>query len=345
MAVELRVGLQIDSHYQIRANTYLKGDWAGDTHLHLNLIGDLIRIHIDVRDKLEGPFQKVIRDYQAQITEKAAALAESVHLREQLESYWKQLQQPIRAGSFHLQFHPTELQLENPSFHDGKARVVAVVRGTFTAMDQDQEGSASSLPEATILAAAGSRFRVHVPLRLPYSSLDERINQAPAAAGPEGDDTIRFGKVESRGVRLEKTNALLFALDFQASLDGALVEGELLYSGLPAVASGTKRLAIANLEPTPATRSALAAAGLPLDFVAAGAENIRRRLDSAFQLELGPYIFMANLLLEKAKIGDLQLRGQLTDAWIAGFLMNEASFDLIIAAEGSLEILPQLASR
>ena len=121
--VELRIKLEMQEDYSLKANTYLKGSLSGDTHLHIDLIGNLIRINIDIKDKLEKPLQKLVNDFQQDIDHKVAELVQQYDIKSEASKYWVEIKKPVQLDSFWLDIQPQKVIFENLNASNGKLRM------------------------------------------------------------------------------------------------------------------------------------------------------------------------------------------------------------------------------
>lgn len=344
--VELRVALTLDGDYRIRTQTSVKADLTGDSHLHLDLVGDLIRINIDIREQLERPLADVARQYQPRIAEKVTELTDSVRLGDLLQSAWTEIQKPIRIGDSRVLFKPEALLLGGLSIEGDIATILAGLRGTFIPTELDQAPVVEPLPAPTALPSVSPRFRLQVPLRLPYSALEDRIRLA-LDREDFGDPSpwIRYTEVHASGGLLPHPDAIQFTLGFEAELQGsAAARGELRFTGRAKLDPQTRLLRVENLELAADSAHELGSRGVSPASIEACTEKARRILDSAVGLKADEYIILLNPRLQNAEVGPLRLSGRLSRLQAYALEPGQKDFDLYVAAEGKLEVRAFLGS-
>jgi len=171
VVVELGVKLKIQQNYTIKAETYLKGEVSGDTHLHINLIDNLIRININIKDELEKPLKDFVTKYQEDIDEKVAELVKSYNLKKEIQNFWNDVKEPVALGDFWLNIYPPKIIFENLNAQDNKLRIGIGFASKLEIVDSKPIVIESPLPNLDLTQSTEGKFNIYLPSNTSFSYL------------------------------------------------------------------------------------------------------------------------------------------------------------------------------
>lgn len=178
--IELRIRIELQEDYSIKAKTYLQGVLAGDTHLHIDLIGNLIKINIDIKDKLEKPLQKFVNDYQQQINTKVAELVKKFDIKMVINKYWEEIKKPIRMGDFWLDVQPQKVLFENLNAENGKLRIAVGFASKLQIVTTKPSTSSAPLPNLILQQNTKGEFNIYLLASTTFEFLEKELKNKVA---------------------------------------------------------------------------------------------------------------------------------------------------------------------
>jgi hypothetical protein len=336
--LNLRVGLAIDSAYNVSATTYLDASIGGDTHLHIDLIGNLIRINIDIKDKLAGPLHQFVADYQDDINHKVGEMIASTDVKKQLEKYWIQLQEPVRKDFAFINFHPRDVLFQNLKV-DAKALTLAIgLRGQLEISDKPHTEPVDSLPPLKLITEARPSFHVYLPVGASFSMLDSLLNRSVTGKKFKKDnDWVVIHKVTSAGIKLGEGSAILTVLDITAKAKGIRAKGKLYFTSIPAIDTLQRVAYVQDFMLTPSTNSLLVNKGVPFLINNFYYKDIKDQMEYSYAAEVDKYLRLANEYVGNLQVGPVTIKGEVTSITTDGFIITPERLRVIIAAKGKFE--------
>jgi hypothetical protein len=262
--IELRVKLAIQEDYTVKAETYLKGSLSGSTHLRIDLIGNLIRINIDIKDKLEKPLQKFVKDYQGEIDKRVAELVQQYDIKNEISNYWQQIGQPIRIGDFWLKATPHKIIFENLNATDNKLRLALGVASKLEVVSVKPQDYTSPVPKLSLNENTVGQFNIYLPASISFSSIKEVLkNEIVGKQYNKDGIKVKLNAVNLNGVKLTNTSLLLISANVKGKAKFKRFKGDLYFTALPAIDTINKVVFINDFKIEPSTNSFLINNGLP----------------------------------------------------------------------------------
>ncbi len=336
--IELRVKLSIREDYTINATTYLKGNISGNTHLHIDLIGNLIRINIDIKDKLEKPLQKFINDYQKEIDKKVEEIVKKYDIKKELTKYWTQVGEPIKLGDFWLKSEPKKIIFENLNAQNNKLRLAVGLVSKLEIVSEKPSVINNPLPNLTLNQNTEGQFNINIPINISFNSLEILANREIAGKLYEKNGIkVKFNSVELKGVRLSNTSLLLIKVNVKGKAKSKRFNGDLYFTALPAIDTINKLVFIEDFRIEPNTNSFLINKGLPYLIDNFYYEELKNKLKYSYQSDYKKYFDLINEQLKNIEIDNLIINGNLEQMNMPGFYIDQESLDLLLIAKGKLK--------
>ncbi len=336
--IELRVKLTMREDYTIKAATYLKGSVSGDTHLHIDLIGNLIRINIDIKDKLEKPLQKFILDYQKEIDKKVEEIVQHYDIKKEVTKYWTQLSQPIKLGGLWLKSEPQKIIFENLNAKDNKLRLAVGLACKLEVVLEKPHEYSSPLPNLTLSESTEGLFNIYLPTNINFNSLEEVVKKEIIGKQYiKGGIRVKLNSVDLQGVRLNNTSLLLIKANLNGRVRFKKFKGDLYFTALPALDTLSKVVFIEDFRIEPNTNSFLVNNGLPFLIDNFYYDELKNQLKYSYQSDYTKYFELINEKLKNIEVDNLLINGNLEQMIIPGFYIDQESLDLLLIANGKLK--------
>ena len=291
----LHLRLSIDPNYTVNVSTEASIELQNRPHLKIDLFGNLIRINIDITDKIQGILNsqvpKIAKMAQEEINKKLAEL----RLRDRIDEYWKKVRAPLSAGDVWVSFIPEKIIFRgfhsNPKGKDLKIGLgfLGTVRVSFT----KPVPSDAPLPPIETTEITDSFFKAIIPLHSTFNDLERELNDKVVGQRFDQDDNyIEVQQVRLSGVTFEDRPALLISVKFEGGSQGNWydwllnsVEGTLYFVAVPAYDSANRVVFVQDFQLTSDTSSAILDAGIPW-LIQLNYDAIRNNV----RYELGPLI-------------------------------------------------------
>lgn len=336
--IELRIKLEIQEDYSIKAKTYLKGGVSGDTHLHIDLIGNLIRINISIKDKLEKMVKKFVADYQAQINEKVTSLVSQYNIKNEIAKFWTQVKQPISMGDFWLDMQPQKVIFENLNAQNKKLKIAVGFASKLQIMSKKPIISNLPLPNLTIANNTKGEFNIHLPANANFDQLEKKVENLVTGKKYEKNGIwVKIRGLNVQGVRLNNTSALLLDVIVKGKAKFKRFKGNLYFTAIPGIDEENKKLFIKDFKIEPNTNSFLINHGLPYLVDNFYYEKIKDKLKYSYKTEYDKYFDLINEKLKKIEIDKLLIEGELSKMSVPGFYIDQEGIELLLVANGKLK--------
>lgn len=336
--IELRIKLAIKEDYSIKAETYLKGNLSGDTHLHIDLIGNLIRINIDIKDKLEKPLKKFVDDYQQEIDRKTSEIVNKFKLRDKVSSYWESVKKPVKFDEFWLDVQPQEIIFENLNIQNKKLRLAVGVSAKLQVVGNQPSVSTKPLPNLTLRQKVAGAFNIYLPARVEFDKLETIIkNKIHDKKYEKKGVSVKVEDVQIQGVRLNNTSLLLINAKISGKAKFKKFKGDVYFTALPGLDDATKKVFISDFKLDPNTNSFLINNGLPFLIENFYYEEIKDNLQYSYQEDYKKNFNLINSKIKEFKFGNLTVNGELQKVEIPGFYLSENEIELLMIAKGLLK--------
>ncbi len=336
--VELRVKLEIQEDYSIKAKTYLKGVLTGDTHLHIDLIGNLIRINIDIKDKLEKPLQKFVNDYQQQIDAKVAELIRQYDIKKEIATYWEDVKKPVRMGDFWLDVQPEKVIFENLNAKDDKLRVAVGFASKLQIVPTEPIPSNTPLPNLTLQQGTKGAFNIYLPANTSFEFLENEAKNEVLGRKYEKDGVwVKVRDVEIKGVELNNTSLLLIKANVKGKAKFKRFKGDIYFTAIPSVNDETKIVSVEDFKIDANTNSFLINNGLPYLIDKFYYEDLKEDMKYSYKADYEKYYELINSEIKEIVVDDLIINGELKDLKVPGFYIDSKSLELLLIAKGALK--------
>jgi hypothetical protein len=333
--LKLRVSLAVDGSYQVQATTKLDATIGGDTHLHIDLLGNLIRINIDIKDKLNAPLQKFVNDYQDDINSKVAELIAAVEVKDKLEQYWMEMQRPLKYDFAYVNFTPEDVLFENLKVENGNLQLSVGLRGIVDVSDKPRIAPADSLPPLTLISNAAPSFHIYLPVGARFKTLDSLINKHVGGRKlRKGKDWVYIQGVKNRGVKMGEATAILSEIDFKAKAKGIRAKGKLYFTSIPAIDTAQRLVYAQDFLMTPATNSAILNRGVPFLIDNFFYAQIKDQMRYSYAKDIDKYMAIVNAYVKNVQLGPINLEGELTDLRTDGIVILDDRIQIVVSAEG-----------
>lgn len=335
--VELRVKLAIQEDYTVKAETYLKGNISGDPHLHIDLIGNLIRININIKDKLEEPLQKFVANYQKEIDKKVAELVQQYNIKNEVSKYWVQAGQPIKIGDFWLKSEPQKVIFENLNANNNKLRLGLGIASILEITSMKPQNFNSPLPNLLLQNNMEGLFNIHLPANATFSSLEEILKKEIVGKKYDKDGIkIKLNSINLQGVKLSDTSVLLIKANVKGKAKSKRFKGDIYFTALPAIDDTNKVVYIEDFKLEPSTNSYLINKGLPFLIDNFYYNDLKQKLRYSYQKDYSKYYDLINEKLKNIELSNLIINGNLEQIKIPGIYIDKESLDLLLVANGKL---------
>ena len=336
--VELRVKLELQEDYSIKAKTYLKGTLTGDTHLHIDLIGNLIRINIDIKDKLEKPLQKFVNDYQQQINSKVSELVKQYDIKKEIETYWEDVKKPIKMGDFWLDIQPQKVIFENLNAKNDKLRIVVGFASKLQIISTEPTTSITPLPKLTLQQNSKGEFNIYLPASTSFKYLENKAKIEVVGKKYEKDGVwVKVKDLEIRGVELNNTSLLLIKANVKGKAKFKRFKGDIYFTAIPTVNDETKIVSVDDFKIEANTNSFLINNGLPYLIDKFYYEDLKKDIKYSYQENYEKYYNLINNEIKEITIDNLVIKGELKALKVPGFYIDTKNLELLLIANGTLK--------
>jgi hypothetical protein len=335
--VELRLKLEMQPDYTLKVKTYLNGNISGDTKLHVNLIGDLIKIHIDIKDKLEQPLKEFIDTYQLEIDKQVADMLGQYDIKKMAAQYWDQLQDPVPLGDFWLEVYPMKVIFENPNVKNEKLRIAIGIMTQLQVVSEKPEYAKRPLPNISIGAKTYNEFNLYLPVTANYDKLEDIIKkEVLGKMYSKSGISLIINDVNIQGVQLNNTNTLLISLDVKGKAETKKFKGALYFTALPGIDSVNKAIFLEDFKLETSTNSFLINHGLPFLLDNFFYKEVKKSFSYSYKEDYEKYIKLINDKLTNIQMDQFVLQGYLNKIELPGFYIDKESLSLLLIAKGVL---------
>lgn len=335
--VELRIKLAMQEDYSLQANTYLKGTLIGDTYLHIDLIGDLIRINIDIKDKLEKPLQKFVQDFQQDINQKVAELVQQYDIRSEAEKYWAEIKEPIPLDDFWLDIQPQKVLFENLNANNGKLRMALGISAILQVVTARPTVPDLPLPNLTLNENTQGKFNIYLPATTNYDYLESLVEEEVLGKKYEKDGvSVIIKDVNIQGIRLNNNGALLIKANIKGKAKFKRFKGDLYFTAIPSIDHTNKVVSIEDFQIEANTSSFLINNGLPYLVDNFYYDEIKAQLKYSYAEEFEKYFSLINENIKQLEIDNLIVSGELQKISVPGLYIDREELELLLIAEGVL---------
>ena len=341
--VLFKAKLKVNPDYTLGVTTFLDASVIGNPHLTMDLIGNLIRINISIKDEIEGPLQEQIARVKPEIDKKIAEYLAEFKIRSQLAGYWEKAKEPIAMDAYWLNISPEKVYFENLN-SNGKQLFITVGAGARLQLSDDKLPiSGTPLPDLSFTGNQPGMFRIDLPARLSFEKLTAILNkQFAGKIYSQGKAKVRIKELELKGIQLaDSVNGLLAKVSFKGSR-GFLkrIKGSLYFTAVPAFDQEMNTLFMAGFKLTPETNNLLINKGLPWLVDNFYYEDIKDKLQYDFTSDLDKYTTLLKEEMDTVKVGDLIVHGRLDNLAFEGFYINEDFIHLLVNSGGTLQTEP-----
>ena len=341
--VLLKARLTINPDYSVIVNTFLDASVMNNPHLQMNLIGDLIRINIPIRDRIEGALGGAVARIKPEIDRKIAEYLANFNIRNELAVYWEQVKEPVALDQYWLNIAPKAIYFENLQ-SDGNRLFLTVGAGAaFRLSDQKLPPSPEVLPDLQFTGNKPGMFNIHLPIDLSFAKISEEVRkQVVDKKYEKGKMKVTLKDVSMKGIQLSDTTAgILAKLSFKGRAGFfRRVKGDLYFTAVPAYDKDNNLLYVSRFSLTPETNNVLINKGVPWLLENFYYEELKQQMRYDFSGELAEYATLLQSKLDTVKIDKLTVHGKLEKLSFEGFHINKDALHLLIRSNGTLKTEP-----
>ena len=337
--------ISLNPDYSMGLDIAVNATLTNNPHLRLDLIGDLIRINIPIRDRIEPLLHNYTDQVDQEITNELQELFAKDQLREKVEDIWTNIQVAIPLGDtgFWLKAIPQKLYFENVYGRGGKLNLSFGI-GSFLDVSADQKLLNVPLPQnLTIVEGSRGGFSVYLPVKASFERMTQIFSKAINGMEiEEGGHLIEFTGGRISGLALEEgTSALLFELKISIK-EGLFkrTKGNVYVTGIPAYDRESQILYVSDFKLTSETNHVLVNEGLPWLTNQFLYKDVLSRLRYDFSNDHETLIQAMQTAIEEIQLGPLTINGKLDDASFEGIYINSKEATLLLSAQGSLTTQP-----
>lgn len=336
--VELGVKLKIQEDYSVKADTYLKGEVSGDTHLHIDLIGNLIRINIDIKDKLEDPLQDFIRDYSAEIDKKVTELVNNYDLKAEVNNFWNDVKEPVALGDFWLSIKPQKVIFENLNAQDGKLRIGVGFASKLEVVDTKPTIENNPLPNLELTQSTEGKFNIYVPASTTFNTLTLRAKEEVVGVQYEKDGVkVKIKDIDIKGVGLNNVGALLIKVNVKGRTKfTSRFKGNLYFTAIPSINDELKEVSISDFKIEANTNNFLINNGLPYLIDNYYYDELKEKLKFSYLEEHTKYTNLINNELKEIVVDNIVINGVLENLNVPGIYVDQNGMEVLLIANGKL---------
>lgn len=337
--VELRVKLNINEEYIVKAETYLKGEVTGDTHLHIDLIGKLIRINIDIKDKLEVPLQDFIQKYSKEINNKVSEIVENYDLKEKVEDFWKSVKTPVALDDFWLSSKPQKVVFENLNTQNGKLRIGVGFVSKLEIVDKKPIVYNSPLPNLELIDSTDGKFNIYLPAYSSFSTLNNLVKKEVVGVQYKKDGVkLEIKDIEIKGVGLKNVGGILVKVEIKGrSTFTKRFKGNLYFTAIPSIDDVKKELSVSEFKLSANTNSFLINNGLPYLVDNYFYDEIKQNLKFSYKEGQMKFENLINNELKDLVIDNIVVQGKLENTNVPGIYIDEQGMEVLLIAKGQLK--------
>jgi hypothetical protein len=336
--VELRTSINIKDDYTIEPKTYLKGSLSGDTHLHIDLIGNLIRININIKDKLEGPLQNFVNQYQRKIDEQIKTIVNNINSRAIVEDFWNKSQRQIQAGDFWLDISPKTIGYKNITSEGKFMRMDFSANAEIGIYDKPFAKIPKPLPPLQVLNNVSNKFHIDLPIAIKLDTISKLASSSLVGKtyNKDGIDVTIVG-VSLYGARLNNVSALVAKLTIKGEAKSIRFAGDIYISAIPRLNDEKKLVYISDFKIDPNTSNFLVNNGLPFLIDSFYYKEAIELLKYSYADEYNKHLSAANEKLKRIAIGDFIINGKIDKVMSLGFYLTHDDITLNLIGDGAFE--------
>ncbi|MEM9897048.1 MAG: DUF4403 family protein [Bacteroidota bacterium] len=341
--VELRLKIEIDENYQIKPEAKLRAELTGDTHLHIDLFGNAIRINIDIRDKLIGPIQEVVNKYQSQINQKIMEWVDQYDLHQEVDKYWQQGFKSIAMGDVWMNIEPEKVIFQNLNSANGKLKTGLGVVANLSISSEPKTIPSKPLPNVEIVDDVQGKFHISLPASATFKAINELARRDMVGRKYEfNKHWVKFRDIEISGLQLVNgASAILIDADIRGKLSlFKRVKGHIYLYAIPAFDLENKVVYVDQFALTPETNNIIVNMGVPFLLRNFYYNDVKKKLMYDYSEDWVKYEKLIKEKIEEVSIDQLTIRGSLEGLKFHGIYVGSDLIELLITADGRLETDP-----
>ena len=350
----LIASININSDYSMGLDIAVNATLTNNPHLRLDLIGNLIRINISIRDRIEPLLRDYTNEIDQNITQELQELFAELQLKERVIELWTNIQEAVPVGDtgLWLKATPQKLYFENVYGSEGKLNLSFGI-GSFLEVSEDKTSHNVPPPQnLTIVEGRSGGFSVYLPVKASFERMTRIFSKAINSMEIEkGGHLIEFTGGRISGLALEEgTSALLVELKILIK-EGLFnrTKGSVYVTSIPAYDRERQILYVSDFKLTPETNSVLVNEGLPWLTDRFFYEDVLSKLRYDFSNDHKTLVQAMQTAIEEIQLGPVTINGQLYDASFDSIHINSKEAILLLSAQGSLTTqsisLPETSSQ
>ncbi len=344
----VNVSLTPTPDYRLQTNTDVTPVIQGKIHLKMDLIGDLIRISVDVTDKIRAALSGKKDHINRKINGLLQEQLRKIKYKKDIQKAWNKLADPIKSGDVWIKAKPDKVVFQNIQPVDGgKLRVaIGFTGGIEVSLTKPARTELGPIPKLTTLEPDHvGGFNLSIPLTSSFADLTKKTNEEVANMLLNNEDGYFFKvkKVRLSGIILEDQEKLLLKVYFDAGKNTKLLaKGHIYLIGEPYYRPNSRTVGIRDFSISSQTNNLILDKGLPwlLEFQ-------YKEITSLLSYDVGREIDkVTGQVNEKLKKGipvdkDVTLTGSIDVINFGGFYINEKKLELYVNGRGKAKLVVQ----
>lgn len=339
----LKVKMKVKEDYTIAPQAELVAVVSGNTHLNVDLIGNLIRINIDIKNKIERPIQQLVNRYQTEIDNKIKEWAAKYDLKREITNYWDKAFRSVPLDQFWLNIKPVAVIFQNLSSVGDTLKAGFGVHA-FTSISTTPESiQVTELPPLTLRDNLNGQYHIYLPGRSTYAELGKIVTRHVSDKKYTYKKYwVKVNNVTLSGIQLDNN---VSALLVDASITGKIslfkkVKGHVYFFAVPSIDIEKRILFISDFSITPNTNSVVLNRSLPFLLNNFYYTELKNSLTYDFSKDWEKCREMIDQRIKEIHIDKFTIRGKLDEMKFHGLYIGPDVMEVIMGVTGTLHSDP-----
>lgn len=341
---ELIVGFNMKPDYTLDVNSSFNAVLNNNPHLSFDLIGNLIRFNISIRDEIEPELRNYSAEIDREIKKYINSELSKINLKEEVGKLWPQFQEPlsIAEGELFINNDPQKVYFNNLNSANDMINLSFGISSKVSVSDVPIKGS-TPMGDLIIDQKKQGGFNISLPVTGSFETLTDLLDEEYAGqVYSEGDNEFEIDEIGLRGIILESNKAgILIDIEFEVTKGIAKsTYGSLYITAVPAYNKEGKMIYLQDFKLTPDTNSALIDKGLNW---MANKKYYKQIIESAtydFSQDYNEIYDKAKVTISEISLDGLTIRGTLDYLDFQGFHIDDENLVLLFGAKGELKTDP-----
>lgn len=341
---ELTLGFSMNPDYSLDVYSSFNAVLNNNPHLSFDLIGNVIRFNISIRDEIEPQLRNYSATIDQQIKDYINSELSKIDLKEEVGRLWPKFQEPISIddGKLYLNNDPQIVYFDNLNSANNMINLSFGIASKVSISDVPVKGS-TPMGELIIDQKKQGGFNISLPINGSFETITDLLNTNYSdQVYTEGNNEFKINEIKMRGIILKNNKAgILLDLGFKVTKGIAKgTKGSLYITTVPAYNKEQKIIFLQDFKLTPNTNSALIDKGLNWMTNRKFYEEI---IDSAtydFSEDYNEHFNTAKEAISEIILDGLTIHGTLDYLDFEGFHINNENLVLLFNARGELKTDP-----